>query len=116
MYVNVDPGAIGHCEIPGTPSIQGVPFCSKPCQWIAVPSSGSVNAFVTVTSIVIAPISLYGWTGELVINQEYLPFHSVRCDGPSGDYEAVRSNSACNTVSNAPISLRRFVPVTGGSV
>ena len=29
---------MGHCEIPPTPSIHGVPLCIIPCQWIVRPS------------------------------------------------------------------------------
>jgi len=49
-HVKVDPGAIGHWLILGTPSIQGVSFCSSPCQWMLVPSSGPEILLWTVTS------------------------------------------------------------------
>ena len=49
LYVRLMPGAIGHCETAGTPSSQGVPVCSRPCQWSEVPSSGPVMALLTVT-------------------------------------------------------------------
>ena len=49
IYVKLPPGAIGHWDTLGTPSYQGVPVCSIPCQWRLVPSSGPVILFVTLT-------------------------------------------------------------------
>lgn len=48
-YVKEAPGAIGHWVTLGTPSIQGVSRCNKPCQCIERPSSGSVISLRTVT-------------------------------------------------------------------
>ena len=88
-YVKVCPGAIGHCDILGTPSYSCDSFCKSPCQWRLVPSSGPVMALVNLTVRLelvhrvlkrtssnthafnpIAPISFDERCGELTIDEQ----------------------------------------------